>query len=148
MKKSIIIEITCGLLVLLFSYTGFSKLFNHAVFHSQLIIFPILKHAEPFLSWTLPICELAIAIMLLTQNLRLIGLYASLILLITFTLYLTIMLISHIDLPCSCGGVIQYLSWKAHIVFNFFFIALTVTAIFFHRRLNTPFFVKPKVQSS
>jgi len=148
MKKNILIEIICGLLVLLFSYTGFSKLFHHEVFHSQVIIFPVLKYAEPFLSWMLPISELIIAILLLAQKLRLGALYASLLLLIMFTLYLIVMLVTHADLPCSCGGVIEYLSWRAHVVFNVCFIALTVTGISFQKHLNTSPFIKPKMQSS
>ena len=146
MKKSTVIEIICGLLVLLFSYTGFSKLFNHEVFHSQLIIFPLIKYAEPFLSWLLPVSELSVAMLLLIQKLRLAGLYIALGLLTVFTVYLFIMLLSGVNLPCSCGGVIKYLSWKAHVIFNLFFIALTAVGIFFQKNANTSPFINPEMQ--
>jgi methylamine utilization protein MauE len=148
MKKSIVIEIICGLLILLFTYTGLSKLYNHELFHSQLIVFPLIKYAEPLLSWVLPVTELIVALLLFTQKLRLAALYITLVLLIAFTVYLIVMILFDINLPCSCGGIIQYLSWKAHVVFNLFFIAVTVIGIALQKNIKADFFQIPKIQSS
>jgi hypothetical protein len=41
-----------------------------------------------------------------------------------FTAYLIIMLKFSYHIPCSCGGVLQNLSWNDHIVFNTFFIVI------------------------
>jgi hypothetical protein len=35
------------------------------------------------------------------------------------------MLIVKNDLPCSCGGVIQQMTWQQHILFNVVFIILS-----------------------
>jgi hypothetical protein len=148
MKKSIVIEIIAGLLVLLFSYTGFAKLLNHALFIDQLIIFPFIRYAAQFISWALPITELAVVLFLLMKKLRLYGLYASLILLITFTVYLTVMIASGVSLPCSCGGVIQYLSWKQHIVFNLFFIILSAIAIHIGKKKDAQVIIHAKTEFS
>jgi hypothetical protein len=40
------------------------------------------------------------------------------------------------NLPCSCGGIISKLSWKQHIIFNLFFIVLSVIGIRFQKRMN------------
>jgi phage shock protein PspC (stress-responsive transcriptional regulator) len=43
--------------------------------------------------------------------------------------YILLMLISDERLPCSCGGVLQQLSWKQHLIFNLFFLLLAVVGI-------------------
>ena len=48
--------------------------------------------------------------------------------------YLLWMLRTEQHLPCSCGGVIQHLTWGQHIVFNGFFIAVAATGIAGRRR--------------
>ncbi|MGN6212014.1 MauE/DoxX family redox-associated membrane protein [Parafilimonas sp.] len=131
MKKNIIIDIICFLLIFLFVYAGISKLADHANFHVQLGNMYLIHYAEPVLSYAIPILEILIALALVIPIFRLYGLYASLLLLILFTLYLICMITFKTALPCSCGGLIGYLSWKQHIFFNCFFIALTVYAIFF-----------------
>ena len=148
MKKSTVIEIICCLLIFLFTYTGLSKLLNHELFHNQLIVFPLIKYAEPLLSWALPVTELIVALLLFIQKFRLAALYATLVLLTAFTVYLIVIIVFGISLPCSCGGIIQYLSWKAHVVFNLFFIAVTVIGIVLQSNLNTNFFQISKFQSS
>jgi hypothetical protein len=68
--------------------------------------------------------ELVIAAMLTVQTVRLRGLYASLIMLSIFTSYIVGMLLTVEHLPCSCGGVIEQLTWQQHLVFNSCFITL------------------------
>jgi len=33
------------------------------------------------------------------------------------------------EMPCSCGGVIELLSWNQHVVFNGVFILIDLAAI-------------------
>jgi hypothetical protein len=65
-----------------------------------------------------------ISLMLVIKRTRLFGLYASFFLMSLFTAYLTIMLNFSYYIPCSCGGVLEYLSWDQHILFNAFFIVI------------------------
>jgi len=44
------------------------------------------------------------------------------------------MVITDDNLPCSCGGVIQQLSWTQHIVFNLIFIAAGGIGIWMARK--------------
>jgi hypothetical protein len=46
------------------------------------------------------------------------------------------MVLTSANLPCSCGGVIQQLSWKQHIVFNISFIVLGIAGIYFQLRIS------------
>lgn len=116
-------------LIFLFIYTGSGKLFNHYGFYWQLTLLPFISNYAYFISWFIPLIELFISLLLLFPSLRLLGFYCSLVLLILFSVYLTLMIYSGANLPCSCGGVIEYLSWKQHILFNLFFIILSAIAI-------------------
>ncbi len=83
-----------------------------------------------FLAVTLPVSELLLSFALLIPATTRIALFISLALLLTFTGYLIISLFNHYDLPCTCGGVIQQLTWKQHVLFNTAFIAINIVAIY------------------
>jgi len=132
MKKDSIPGIVAALLILLFSYTAFSKLLEHDkfVFQMRLSHFPLLHYTAGFLAWFLPVLEFAITVLLILPATRLFGLYSSVALLSVFTVYIVVMLLSGRSLPCTCGGIISRLSWKGHLLFNSFFILASVVAIF------------------
>jgi len=129
MKDKTAIEFICFLLILLFVYAAFSKLFNYSEFKIQLLQSPVVKNFAGVTAWLLPAIELCVASALTVRATRLFGLYGSLILMSAFTMYIVLMLIEEKHLPCSCGGVIRQLSWKQHIWFNLFFLALSATGI-------------------
>jgi cytochrome c oxidase subunit IV len=141
MKQKITIELISFLLVLLFVYAACSKLLQYESFKSQLVNSPFLKPFSAVIVWFIPTIELITAVMLTVRHTRRTGLYSSFILLLIFTLYITGMLVSGIPLPCSCGGIIQELSWKQHLVFNVFFIVLAFTGIVLERKQELPYAV-------
>ena len=118
-------------LVFLFVYTATSKLSKHDVFQVQLDRFPGIRHMALFLTWAVPITELAVAALLLSACVRKIGFILSLALMVTFTLYLALMLGIAQHLPCSCGGVISSMTWKQHLVFNIFFTGIALSGLVF-----------------
>jgi hypothetical protein len=139
MKKDVVVEVVVALLVLLFSYTALSKLLEHEkfIFQMSLSHFTLLTQTAGFLSWFLPVAEMIIVVLLLVPKTRLQGLYSSLVLLLSFSFYISAMLLSGWDLPCTCGGIISRLSWKGHLLFNSFFIVLAFIAIVRKRRINS-----------
>jgi hypothetical protein len=46
-----------------------------------------------------------------------------------FTIYIAIILVVNNHIPCSCGGIIQSMSWKQHLLFNVACIILSVIGI-------------------
>lgn len=118
-------------LVFLFVYTATSKLLKHDVFQVQLDRFPWIKHMALFLAWAVPITELIVAALLLSARVRKIGFMLSLALMVTFTLYLALMLGTEKHLPCSCGGVISAMTWKQHLVFNIVFTGIALSGLVF-----------------
>jgi uncharacterized membrane protein YphA (DoxX/SURF4 family) len=136
MKKATIIEIISISFIILFLYTGISKLMEYAVFKEQIANSPILKPIASRIAWMLPLSEFIAAILLFVPALRLKGLYMSLIMMILFTGYVIAILNFSKELPCSCGGIIALLSWKQHLILNSLFVALAITGIIVQKGLQ------------
>jgi hypothetical protein len=128
-KRTTIIEIITVLNIILFLYTGIAKIMDYSVFKEQLAVSPILSWAAKPVALLLPWVEFAIVFMLIIPRWRLKGLYASLALMTTFTAYIIAMFIVVPEMPCSCGGIIELLSWQQHLTFNSVFILLDIWAI-------------------
>lgn len=115
--------------ILLFVYTAVSKLSSQPAFEKVMSESVLLKHFSTALSWALPATELLVAALLVFPSTRRAGLYLSLLLMVLFTMYISWMLVYEPKLPCSCGGVIMYLNWRQHLVFNMACIALAIAGI-------------------
>jgi putative oxidoreductase len=134
MKKVLLREMFCALIILLLIYTGVAKYINLNAFTFDM-------HNQPFPRWfsdvlvaVLPPLEIAAAILLCFPKTRLAGLYVSLSLFIAFTVYSLLVLFAFFPrVPCSCGGIIKLLSWRQHLAFTAFFTALNIICIRWHK---------------
>jgi Methylamine utilisation protein MauE len=139
MEKSKIINYIGYSFILLFLYTAVSKFLDIPHFRLALLYSPLLRALAPILAIGIPSIELIISMLLLSSKYQKLGFYASLVLMSLFTLYVGYMLatVPTKDLPCSCGGIIDKLSWKAHLVLNSILTVLALTAvILFKNRMN------------
>ena len=145
-KKQVLIESVCALLILLFLYASISKFLDFKTFIDQMNNQPLPNSWTPFLVWAIPLLEIAISVTLLFEYTRLIGLYASLALMIVFTLYTGIILLHFFPyIPCSCGGVIQKLTWSQHLFLNLCYVSLSILGIILqHRKYFNPIFITNK----
>jgi len=125
--------IAAALLILLFGYTAISKIleYNKFVFQMRLAQMPIIAILAPLLGILLPVLELMIVWMLYKDSLRIKGFYASILLLFTFEIYISIMLLSGEKLPCTCGGIISQMGWKTHLLFNAVFMVISILPIIY-----------------
>ena len=135
MKRTTIIEIISLLFVILFLYTSISKLMDYTVFKEQIAQSAILAPVARWIAWILPISEILAAVLLFIPRWRLKGLYTALALMLLFTGYIVAILNFSKHVPCSCGGVLEALSWKAHLAFNGGLIALASTGVILGRGL-------------
>jgi uncharacterized membrane protein YphA (DoxX/SURF4 family) len=135
-NKNTVTGIITILFIILFLYTGISKLTEYASFKEEISTSPFLTSFAKYIALGLPWVEFAVTTLLVVPKWRLSGLYTSLLLMIVFTTYITAILLFNEKLPCSCGGVIQQLSWKQHLVFNSIFILLALTGIFMERNIR------------
>lgn len=133
MKSAIQLFLTAALM-LLFSYAAISKLADPGLFRAQLYLQPFPHAVADVLVVAIPALELAAIGLLCRERTYPAGLWLSLILMSAFTLYIAlILLLSPGPLPCSCGGILNRLSWRAHLIFNICFVLASAAAI----RLNS-----------
>jgi len=132
MKKSIVVEIISALFILLFMYAATSKLMDVQKFTIQLGQSPLLSSFSGVVAVLVPSVEIIIAILLCFKQSRLAGLYASFSLMVMFTAYIIAITRFSQFIPCSCGGILQKMSWNQHLLFNIFFVGLGTAAIFLH----------------
>jgi len=135
MKKTTLIDIISALFILLFMYTASSKLFDFLQFEGTLAMSPLIGESlAPFAAWAIPIVEILISLMLFFPRSRRMGLWASLFLMIAFTFYIGYIAFVAPHQPCSCGGVIKYMTWKEHFIFNIFFTLLAALGLWLYRK--------------
>jgi uncharacterized membrane protein YphA (DoxX/SURF4 family) len=132
--KEHIIDVVVYLFIILFMYTAASKFFTISSFASTLAKSPLIGKMNYIVAWGIPIIEVIISIVLIFPSFRRVGLYAALILMVAFTLYLAYMILSDSKLPCHCGGVISTMSWQQHIWFNMGFITLAITGLVINKK--------------
>jgi len=120
---------SAAIYLLVFLYTGINKLWFHQKFQVALMKSDQLEPNAIFLSWAIPIIEIAISILLFFPNTRKTGIIASVGLLAAFTVYIGYMMLFTPDLPCSCGGIISALSWPQHLILNIFLLLLGLISI-------------------
>lgn len=127
-RNEIVLTIaTCFILLLV--YAALTKLLDYQKFVVQIGQSPLLTNYASFIAWSIPAVEILIAVLLAWPRFRLVGLYSAFILMVMFTAYIAAILSFSEDIPCSCGGVLEKLGWKEHLVFNVVFILLALAGI-------------------
>lgn len=116
---------------ILFIYAATSKLLDFETFTVQLAQSPLLSAYAGVIAWLVPGIEILIAGLLVFPRFRHFALYACFTLMVMFTAYIFIILNFSDFIPCSCGGVLEKLSWTQHLIFNIVFIVLAGVAVFF-----------------
>lgn len=119
------------LFIVLFVYAALSKLLHFETFTLQLAQSPLLSAYAGVIAFLVPGLEIGIAILLVFERWRTLALYASFTLMVMFTAYIFFILNFSDFVPCSCGGVLEKLSWTQHLIFNVVFIILAGVAVFF-----------------
>jgi len=131
----LLLNIITSLLILLWTYTAFSKLADLKEFQSQLNNQVFSDSTAQILLWSIPTSELLAAALLLFERTKTAGLITSALLMTAFTGYIALVLAGYYQkVPCSCGGVLKQLGWQAHLWFNLFFLALSITGSMLHKK--------------
>jgi len=130
------VEITSALFILLFVYAAVSKLVDYQKFQVQLGQSPMLTFYANSIAWVIPALEIIISLLLITPKWQLTGLYASFSLMAMFSAYIVAIINFSEYIPCSCGGVLQNMSWNEHLVFNTVFLLLALCGILLHSKSN------------
>lgn len=140
--RDVFTQVVSLLFILLFVYASVSKLLDFENFRVQLAQSPLLSVFASWVSWLVPLTELIIASILIVPKLRFIGLLLSLSLMTMFTAYIFIVLHYSSFVPCSCGGILEKMSWDVHLLFNMVFVFLALVALIWNKQFKNSDFTK------
>lgn len=127
--KHVLIWVFAILLIVIYAYTGFSKLLNSNIFEVQLRQSPIIPALLiPVIKFGLPFFEILICLLLISDKFKRLGFYISLHVFVFFTSYLgvIVMFFDPLRIPCACGGIIGELSYTGHIALNTAFVFISL----------------------
>lgn len=124
--------------VILFCYATISKVLDFENFQVQISESPLLNGSLQFLPYTIIIVEVLIAGLLCYRKTRNIGLLGSFVLMLLFTGYIALILSTSNNLPCSCGGILEKISWHQHLYFNIGCVILSVIGLGLNLRYSRP----------
>lgn len=138
MKKEAILKLLSGIIALLFFYAAVSKLVDFDTSKHEMLNQIFSRDISLILVWVVPITELVIVGLLIFNFTRLLGFYASLILLFVFSIYIAITMSGVFGrIPCSCGGILKNMGYWPHLIFNLLFIVLALLGIAIERQWIT-----------
>jgi len=127
--RNIIIEVICMLFVLLFVYAATSKLLDFQHFKIEIGQSPLLSAFAEWVAVLVPAAEYLTCLLIIIPRFRLTGLFLAYGLMVMFTFYIYIILNHTSFVPCSCGGVLEKLDWKSHMIFNLVFVLLGILGV-------------------
>jgi uncharacterized membrane protein YphA (DoxX/SURF4 family) len=142
-RNNIIIDVISMLFIFLFIYAAISKLIDFEKFRTQLGQSPLLTDYANWVSVCIPLIEICLSLVFLISRFRLFSLYACFGMMVMFTAYIIVITKFSDHIPCSCGGVLQNMSWREHLIFNLVFTFLAAWAILIYPS-NTGKQEKPK----
>jgi hypothetical protein len=135
-KRSVLTDLLCTFFILLFIYAALAKVLDFEKFRVELGKSPVLNAFAFPVSILIPLLEVIIAIMLAIRRFQYFGLYLAFSLMVMFSAYIIVILKFSSYIPCSCGGILQSMSWKQHLFFNVGFVLLGAVAILIHPNQN------------
>lgn len=134
MKRSTIPTAIAYFFILLFLYTALAKTMAFSVTLFDMRRNPLLSEYPLFWAVAVPVVEIIICGLLLFPQKRRVGLWATLALMISFTGYVSVLLASNYDLPCTCGGIFRELSWRQHLWVNIGLVVLAALGLLLESR--------------
>lgn len=125
-----VIFVIAVLILAMFLYTGFDKIRHMAAFKAELYASPLdlIAQNSKLIAYVIPWMEIVACLLLLFPKTQYLGFMVSLMLFLSFTIYIAALFNIDKKMPCSCGGIISYLSWKQHLVVNIIYVFVTAVA--------------------
>lgn len=123
------VDVISGLFVLLFVYAALSKVQDFEKFKVELGKSPVLNTFSSHIAIIVPSVELLVAVLLVIKKSQYVALYISFTLMVIFSTYIVVILKFSSYIPCSCGGVLENMTWVQHLFFNIGFVMLGTIAI-------------------
>ncbi|WP_404986219.1 MauE/DoxX family redox-associated membrane protein [Chryseobacterium sp. M5] len=129
-SKLLVFELIRYALIILFLYTTYHKVMDIDDFEKNILRSKIISEYSFYIKYPLPVLEIVVVLLLFINKTLLYGLYASLFLMISFTIYLIALNNFSMFYGCSCGGVFNEMSYFNHVLINIVTIAINIVGIF------------------
>jgi uncharacterized membrane protein YphA (DoxX/SURF4 family) len=128
-KKILLVEIISALFILLFVYAALTKVTEYQKFRIELGKSPLLNSYAEVIAAAVPGIELLISLLIAIKRFQYYALYFAFSLMAVFSAYIVAILKFSPYIPCSCGGILQNMTWTQHLIFNIGFIVLGVVGV-------------------
>ena len=132
--RSLLILGICFVFTALWGYAAANKLLDINAFRGQLSQSPLLLPFYKLTSVIIPAIEIILAWMLAFPGTRLFAFYGSFFLMAAFSWYIIAITRFSDYVPCSCGGILEQMSWNAHLWFNIGLVLLAAIAVLIYPR--------------
>ncbi|QXU39721.1 MauE/DoxX family redox-associated membrane protein [Pedobacter sp. D749] len=130
-------QVISAAFILLWIYTAGNKLLNFHSYKQEMSLQVFSPDFAAILVYAVPFIEILCAILLLIKKTNTLGLGLSLLLMLAFTGYILLIISGYFPkTPCSCGGVIKAMGWKAHLIFNLFFLTAATLSLYIKLKLE------------
>lgn len=136
--KTRVVEFISYFFILLFCYASISKIMDFKNFQIQISESTLLSAYAGFMPFAIVILELIIAGLLCYRKTRNVGMIGSFILMLIFTGYIFFIIRTSENLPCSCGGILEKMSWNQHLIFNIGCVLLAAIALAMNIKYSRP----------
>jgi hypothetical protein len=145
MKKQLLSDLIALMFIILFVYAGWTKLLDHRIFHNQLATFDYINSFAGFLAWAVPLIHLGLALLFIWPSMRLWALGGTFVLLLTYSVYIILILYRGVNVPCACSGLFKFTSWIEQLVMNsVFLLGASIGIIFETNPKRKESFFKPQ----
>lgn len=144
-KKNVIMtEFISALFIMLFVYAAISKIQDIEKFRIELGKSPLLSPVIGPIVYGIPAIELILSLLLALKRFQYFALYFSFSLMVVFSTYIIAILNFSPYIPCSCGGILQNMTWKQHLAFNVCFMILGAFAILIYPQVDNKELIRDK----
>lgn len=116
-------------LMVIFCIATVTKIFDFTAFHENLKQAPGFSNGYKIISYVIIILNLAIVGLLCFSRTRIMALFFSFFLLLSFAIYLGILLTMVKKLPCSCLAMFDNLTWNQNLSVILVMLAITIAAL-------------------
>ncbi|WP_431293381.1 MauE/DoxX family redox-associated membrane protein [Pedobacter sp. P26] len=128
-KKSQYVYFLSVALMSLFTYAMLNKVFDLDKFRTQVGQSVLLSDVPGIAVWFVLSIEFLAIILLWFKMTKVMGLYLSYFLMVLFSAYIVCVTRFTRDIPCSCGGILEKMSWNTHLTFNLSVTLFTLIGI-------------------
>lgn len=118
------------ILIFIWTYSGLEKMLGFERSRRAFFNQPFPSELAEVLSYSIPIIELILALLLVLPKTRWWGYLGSAMLLAVFVTYVGLIWVGAFPrVPCNCAGIIESIGWTGHLILNLVLIGISIVGL-------------------